>query len=68
MDRAFVTRVAIVSGLAALAFALVREGLASGRAGVLVAGAVIGVSALVGLVALARIVVAAERRSKEKRS
>ena len=68
MDGAFVVRVAVVSGLAALAFVLLRDGLSAGRAGVIGAGAVIGVLALGGTVALVRIVVAAERRSRERRS
>ena len=61
MDVPFVVRVAVVSGLAALAVALL-------RAGMIAAGAVVGLFALAGLIALVRIVVAAERRSQEKRS
>ena len=67
MDGAFVVRVAVVSGLAALAFVLLRDGLSAGRAGMIVSGAVIGVLALGGIVALGRIVVTAERRSQERR-
>lgn len=67
MDGAFVVRVAVVSGLAALAFVLLRDGLSAARAGMIVSGAVIGVLALGGIVALGRIVVTAERRSQERR-
>jgi hypothetical protein len=67
MDVAFVVRVAIVSGLAALAFVLLRDGLSAGRAGIIGTGAVIGVLALGGIIALMRIVVTAERRSQERR-
>jgi len=66
MDAPFVIRFAVVSGLAALAVVLLRDGLATGLAGVI--GAVSGVLALGGIIALVRIVVAAERRSQEKRS
>jgi hypothetical protein len=68
MDGGLVVRVAVVSGLAALAFVLLRDGLAGDRAVVVGAGAVIGVLALGGIVALVRIVVAAERRSRDSRS
>lgn len=68
MDRGLVVSVAVVSGLAALAVALVRDGLSDGPAGVIVAGAVSGVLAVGGTIALVRVVVAAERRRKEKRS
>lgn len=64
MDARFVVRVAVVSGLAALAFVLLRDG----RDGASIAGAAIGALALAGIVALARIVITAERRSREKRS
>lgn len=68
MNRGLVVSVAVVSGLAALAVALVRDGLSDGAAGVIVAGAVSGVLAVGGTIALVRVVVAAERRRKEKRS
>ena len=68
MDRGLAVSVAVVSGLAALAVALVRDGLSGGPAGVIVAGAVSGVLAVGGTIALVRVVVAAERRGKEKRS
>lgn len=68
MNRGLVVSVAVVSGLAALAVALVRDGLSDGASGVIVAGAVSGVLAVGGTIALVRVVVAAERRRKEKRS
>ena len=68
MDRGLVVSVAVVSGLAALAVALLRDGLAGGPVGVLVAAAVSGVLAVGGTVALVRVVIAAERSRKEKRS
>lgn len=68
VDGPFVVRVVIVSGLAALAVALLRDGISAGRDGTIAVGVVIGVVALGGVLALGRIVVAAERRSRERRS
>ena len=67
MDRPFVVRFAVVSGLAALAVVLLRDGVASGRLGAIIAGAAIGVLALAGIIMLARIVVVAERARQEMR-
>ena len=67
MDRPFVVRFAVVSGLAALAVVLVRDGVVSARPGRIIAGAAIGVLALAGIVMLARIVVVAERAKQEMR-
>ena len=67
MDRPFVVRFAVVSGLAALAGVLVRDGVVSARSGRIIAGAAIGVVALAGIVMLARIVVVAERAKQEMR-
>lgn len=66
MDGPFVVRFAVVSGLAALAGVLLRDGLAGGRVGATIVGAAIGVIALAGIVVLARIVIAAERGKQER--
>ena len=66
MDRPFVMLFAVVSGLIALAVALVRDGLAGGGTGVTIVGSAICVLALAGILALARIVIAAERGRQER--
>ena len=66
MDRPFVMLFAVVSGLAALAVALVRDGLAGGGTAVTIVGSAIGVLALAGILALARIVIAAERGKQDR--
>lgn len=62
MDRPFLVRFAVVSGLAALAVVLLRDG----GAATTIMGAVTGVLALAGILALARIVIAAERGRQEQ--
>ena len=66
MNGPFVVRFAVVSGLAALAAVLLRDGLAGAGVAVTIVGAVTSVLALIGVLALARIVIAAERGRQER--
>ena len=66
MDGPFVVRFAIVSGLAALAVVLLRDGLTGGGGGASIGGAAIGILALAGIIGLARVVIAAERGKQER--
>ena len=67
MDVRLVVYVAVVSGLAALGFVLLRDGLSTGETGVVVAGAAVSVLALGGIVVLAAAVIAADGRSDQER-
>lgn len=60
-----VTCVALVSGLAALAVALIRG--AGGGVGVTIAGVAAAVLAFLGFIVLARVVVVTERSSRRRR-
>jgi hypothetical protein len=66
VDGPFVVRFAVVSGLAALTAVLLRDGLAGGGGAVTIIGAVTGALTLLGVLALARIVIAAERGKQER--
>lgn len=63
MDRRVLVWVAAVSGLAALAIALIRRG----GMGAIIFGAAVAVLALAGFLLLARLVIINERNSRRRR-
>jgi hypothetical protein len=66
MQGRFIGLFAAVSGLAALAVALLSQGIAEHQAGPLAAGLAAAVLTLLGLAVLARFVIVSERESRRR--
>jgi len=66
MERRFAVAVLLVSGLAALALALLLGGVHQGEPALAVGGGLLGAVALAGVIALARVVAINERTRRRR--